>query len=270
MGEEAQENGARDVAIADPNDAAREKNQPRQRRCLSVVNSIINAAGVAAVVWGVWVAKDTLVSIDKNVDIADKAVEAQLEQLKLAREQFTATRDALWLDQRPWLAFSKAETIPNEIKQDGGAIFRFHILNSGKTPAFNVRLLRSPVDMHPNTYVFSEPSKWIPTPRAFTRAIYTNTRETTSVFPNSTVYYDISIPRIVPSRYELYTKDSFYLAVVVRLEYCDASRSLHWTQLGVAKVSSETDLIIQHSTASLSPGEPDHSDCQDDASAREP
>ena len=268
MGEEAQENGARNVAPADPNDAAGEKNQPRQRRYLSVVNSIINAAGVVVVVWGVWVAKDTLVSINKNVDIAGAAVETQIKQLQLAVDQFTAARDALWLDQRPWLAFSKAETVPNEIEQGGGATFRFHILNSGKTPAFNVRLLRSDVEVQPNTYVFSEPSKWIPTPLASTRSIYTDSRETTAVFPNSTVYYDVSIPPIHPLRYEPYTKKHFYLAVAARLEYCDANRSLHWTQLGVAKVSSETELIVQHNTASLHPGEPDHPDCRDDASAR--
>ena len=91
-----------------------------------------------------------------------------------------------------------------------------------------------------------------------------NTRGSGSVFPTSHVYYDVEIPPfVIDWRFEAYTKKHFYIAVAARLKYCDANRSLHWTQLGVAKIFSETDLTVRHSTASLHPGEPDHRDCQD-------
>ena len=55
--------------------------------------------------------------------------------------------------------------------------------------------------------------------------------------------------------------------LTVRLKYCDGNSSLHWTQLGVAKIFSETELAVQHSTASLHPGKPDHPECQGEAPA---
>jgi len=259
---------------AEPAAGPMEKNQPSpQRGYLPMVNAFVGALGVVAVAWGVMVAIDTLESIDNSVAVAEQAVDAQLEQLKLAedqltlsRDQFTASLDALWLDQRPWLAFSRADTVPNEIVQGERGTFRFHVLNSGKTPAFNARLLRSNVEALPNTAVFAPPSDsdWTSVPRATTTAIYTDRNETTTVFPTSSVYYDIATPRIIPT-FALYTRKLRYIAVTVRLEYCDANRSLHWTQLGVGKIFSETDLTVRHSTASLHPGEPDHPNCQEEA-----
>ena len=266
---------SRHAVPVDADDAARKKNQPSQHRgYLPVVNAFVGVLGVVAVAWGVIVAIDTLESIDDSVAVAEAAVDAQLEQLKLAeaqlrlsRDQFTASLDALWLDQRPWLAFSQAATEPNEIVQGEPGTFRFHVLNSGKTPAFNVRLLRSDVEVLPNTAVFSVPSDsdWIPVPRATTTAIYTDRNETTTVFPTSSVYYDIPIQRIAPRFFELYTQRAFYIAVTARLQYCDANRSLHWTQLGVGKIFSETGLTVRHSTASLHPGEADHPNCHEEA-----
>lgn len=250
-----------------PNDptAVSDQHNRRHLRYLPILNSVVAAAGVVAVAWGVLVANETLDSIDKSVDVASAALEAQLEQLKLAGEQSAAARDALWLDQRPWLAFHNYETVPPEIELGEDPIFRFHIVNTGKTPAFNVRLRRSRVNLHPNTYVFKEPATWIDAPFASTRSIYTDFRELTSVFPDSTTYYDIRIDvrTFVPSHYDFYRQKGFYFAVAVRLEYCDANRSLHWTQLGVAKIHSETELTVQHNKASLHPGEPDHPHCQE-------
>ena len=266
---------SRHAVPVDADDGPRKKSRPRQHRgYLPVVNAFVGVLGVVAVAWGVIVAIDTLASIDDSVAIAEEAVDAQLEQLKLAeaqlrlsRGQFTASLDALWLDQRPWLAFSRAETVPNEIVQGEPGTFRFHVLNSGKTPAFNVRLLRSDVEVLPNTAVFSVPSDsdWVPVPRATTTAIYTDRNETTTVFPTSSFYYDITIQRIVPRYFQLYTRSAFYIAVTARLLYCDANRSLHWTQLGVGKIFSETGLTVRNSTASLHPGEPDHPNCHEEA-----
>ena len=235
------------------------------------MNAFIGALGLLAVAWGVMVAIATLDSIDESVAVAKNAVDAQLAQLslaedelKLSRDQFTASLDALWLDQRPWLAFSTAEIVPDEIVQGEPALFRFQALNIGKTPAFNVKLLRSYVEMLPNTATFSTPSDsdWIPVPRATATATDTDLDETTTVFPTSSVYYDIATPRIIPA-FPLYTRRLRFIAVTARLEYCDANRSLHWTQLGVGKVFSEADLTVRHSTASLHPGEPDHPNCQE-------
>lgn len=235
---------------------------------VKLVELIVAVVGVIVVAWGVLVAKDTLVSIEKSVAIAGKAVGAQQVQLKLSREQFTASLDALWLDQRPWLGFSREESVPEEIDLSSGGIFRFHVLNSGKTPAFNVKLLQSRVEVVGNTAPFSEPSDsdWIPVPRANATAIYADRNETTTVFPSTSVHYDIRI-RPVPAVFvRLYTAKSRYIAVTVRLKYCDANRSLHWTRLAVGKTYSEPDLAVRHSAASLHPGEPDHPYCQDAAS----
>ena len=63
-----------------------------------------------------------------------------------------------------------------------------------------------------------------------TRSVHTDPNETTTVFPNSPVYYDIEISsRVIDWRFEAYTKKHFYIAVAARLEYCDGNRSLHWT-----------------------------------------
>ena len=122
--------------------------------------------------------------------------------------------------------------------------------------------------MYPNTYVFSEPSTWTLVSRVTTRSVHTDPDETTTVFPNSSVYYDVKIPfRDIGWRFEPYTKKHFYIGVTVRLKYCDGNSSLHWTQLGVAKIFSETELAVQHSTASLHPGKPDHPECQGEAPA---
>ena len=155
------EEHSRHAVPVDADDAPPKDDPPSAHRgYLLVVNAFVGVLGVVAVAWGVVVAIDTLESIDDSVAVAEKAVDAQLEQLKLAeaqlrlsRGQFTASLDALWLDQRPWLAFSEAETKPNEIGQGEPGTFRFHVLNSGKTPAFNVRLLRSDVEVLPNTAV---------------------------------------------------------------------------------------------------------------------
>ena len=59
------------------------------------MKSIVNVVAVVAVALGVWVAKHTLDSIDVRVYVTKEAVKAQVDQLKLSREQFTASRDAL-------------------------------------------------------------------------------------------------------------------------------------------------------------------------------
>ena len=180
---------------------------------MRVVDTIISAVGVFVVTYGVWVAIDTLKSIEKSVTVAEN-------QLNLSAEQFTASFNARWLDQRPWLPFSRAETVPTELEHGEDAIVRFHVLNSGRTPAFNVRLLQSEVGVYPNTYVFSEPSTWTLVSRVTTRSVHTDPDETTTVFPNSSVYYDVKIPfRDIGWRFEPYTKKHFYIGVTVVFGY---------------------------------------------------
>ena len=90
-------------AAVDQTDDSRGENQLRQERgFLRVVDTIISAVGVFVVTYGVWVAIDTLKSIEKSVTVAEN-------QLNLSAEQFTASFNARWLDQRPWLPFSRAE-----------------------------------------------------------------------------------------------------------------------------------------------------------------
>ena len=141
------------VVRVNPDGAPGEKNQPRQQPSrLSVVNSFVNVAGVVGVAGGVWVAIGTLDSINESVDVAKDTVEAQVNQLTLSREQFTATRDALRLEQRAWLGYagftlqSKKNTTADpwenrEISDSGDiARFRVSVVNSGRTPALNVTL----------------------------------------------------------------------------------------------------------------------------------
>ena len=103
-------------AAVDPNDDPRGENQLRQERgFLRPVDTIISAVGVLAVAWGVWVAIDTLESIEKSVTVAEN-------QLNLSAEQFAASFNARLLDQRPWLPFSRAEIVPTEIEHGEYAI----------------------------------------------------------------------------------------------------------------------------------------------------
>ncbi len=86
---------------------------------------------------------------------------------------------------------------------------------------------------------------------------------TASVFPNSTLHYNIEIPPYFEGL-GLYTQTGFYITVAARLEYCDANRSLHWTQLGVGKSFFETEPTVRHNAASLHPGEANHPKCQEE------
>ena len=257
---------ARPVVPVDPGDTPREKYQPwRQKGCLPVLNSILNLAAVVVVAVGVWVANKTLVSIDQSVAVAKDSVNAQREQLKLSSEQlkfsseqFTAAREAAWLDQRPWLGFSRADTEPDEFTQENReAVFRFRVLNSGKTAAFRVRFFRSAIELVPNTHSLTPPLKLTPW----------NALAST-VFPNQATTYSITIrpERFSSADFKAYTEKAFHFVVTARLEYCDANRRLHWTQFSATKRFSQEKLPISHSTASRPSGEPDQPVCQDEAS----
>ena len=256
---------ARPVVAVDPGDTPRKKYQPwRQKGCLPVLNSILNLAGVVVVAVGVWVANKTLVSIDQSVAVAEHSVDAQRdqlalfnEQLALSSEQFTAAREAVWLDQRPWLGFSRADTEPDEFTQENReAVFRFRVLNTGKTAASRVRFFRSAVELVPNTHSFSPP----PTLTPWNASVR-------SVFPNQPITYSIKIrpERFSSADFKAYTEKAFHFVVTARLEYCDANRRLHWTQFSATKRFSQGELPISHSTASRPSGEPDQPGCQDEA-----
>lgn len=59
------------------------------------MNLIVNFVGVVAVAWGVLVARDTLVSINRCIDVAQEAVKAQGDQLMLSGAQLEVSREQI-------------------------------------------------------------------------------------------------------------------------------------------------------------------------------
>ena len=247
----------RPVAPVETEAALQGENQPRQQQGrLPVLNSIFNFAGVVVVALGVWVAKDTLNSIN--------------DQLKLSHEQFTLNRNALRMEQRAWLRYDgfTLQSLPRtasssdpwqnrEIRWGDDARFRVSVVNSGRTPALNVTLTTGNVKMVGLDFIDKPPNEWN-TP--------TKPQSGVAVMPGEQGRHMYTSPLFIhPNFVNDYLGGDLQMLLWTRLQYCDIYQRRHWALIAVARQAgsspdSHFTLLKQHFGPAN--GEPKHPYCQ--------
>ena len=242
--------------------------------CRERVRLVIEMVTAGAIIVGVIVAFITFKSIDESVTearrSADAAIEAAsetsrlveiaLQQIEIARQQIDDARDALRLDQRPWLVYGDLgieSRVNNTSTWQGrepraGEQFRIHLhlVNTGKTPALNVRLSSTTPILIPVGERPSEPEgrQWLIVEGKFV------------VFPNDDgSSHNINMPSLDLAAYHSRTREIFFWA---RLDYCDTIGRRHWTQIGIARLYDSGEFTYRASSVSPNPGEANHPDCQ--------
>ena len=128
-----------------------------------------------------------LIIVAVGTSVAWLTLEAIQDSVHAMNVQIKTDRDALWLDQRPWLGVSTAEVVGG-FEVGGKPTIRLSLVNSGKTPALNVKLLervsltRTPDD--------NEIHEWeAPCEFEFSPSVH---YRSDVVFPNGTVHQDIT------------------------------------------------------------------------------
>ena len=210
-------------------------------------------------------AQDAAGAARDSATAASKSAEAASRQVAAAQEQIDVDIDALRLDQRPWLGYrrhaieSKANDTSKWEERDpqSGEHFRVRLFvqNVGKTPALNVRLMRTQPVLIREGARPNEPKKeqWQMVPGKYV------------VFPNdrrlSHVTSTIRMPSNAFSTYSNRKGELFFWA---RLEYCDTTGQHHWTQMGLARhfQAPASEFRLRASSVSPDPGEANHPGCR--------
>ena len=206
--------------------------------------------------WRLSIEAAALIIVAVGTCVAWLTLAAIRDSVSVMTDQIRAARDALWLDQRPWLGLSTAEVIGG-FKVGGDPTIRLNLVNSGKTPALNVRLLES-VSL---TYTLDDNQlrEWEAPEEFFPSIRYSRF----NVFPNGTLRQDINLA--VPMRetdFSLYANSEVDMTVWARIEYCSPDQSFHWTEVGLSKTFAEDEPIIRRTTASAHPGVTGRTLCQ--------
>ena len=252
---------ARTVA---PEDASLEKHQPRQQQGrLPSLNLILSFAGVVAVGASVWVAKNTLDSINKSVDVA-------VDQLKLSREQFTDTRDARRREQRAWLGYAGftmqsqkntgSDRWEDKDISDPDDIYRFKVsvVNKGRTPALNVTLTTGCGTVALPNRIAPIPDEW---------RTSTELQRGVVVMPGEQGRYLYTPALSVHSGlFRGYMSESGRIFLWTQLQYCDVYQRRHWALIAVARQAGsnpDSHFTIAEQRFGPADGEPNHPCCQD-------
>ena len=239
---------------------------------LPTLNSIISLAGVVGVLLGVWVAIETLNSIDESVSVANRAFQAQTEELELSRNQFTATRDSMRLEQRAWLRYAgftlqtltgpanKTDSWENREIGDPEEIARFRVfvLNSGQTPALKVTLSTGNIKVGVPDYIYEQPTEWMK-PIKPQRGLV--------VMPGEQGQYMYTEAFPLPiGRFEDYIRGDLQINLWTRLQYCDIYQRRHWAHISLARPAGSdpnSHFTIREQHFGPANGEPNHPECQD-------
>ena len=185
------------------------------------------------------------------------------DQVRLTRESLIATREAMRLDQRPWLGYYnyaiQARENPNAVWETReprfGEEFRieFFVENVGKTPALEIELMSIVSGLIPIGIEDSpkEPDRW--SGNSSRSALFPNT-DNFSYTSNALFWTDQQFLEYSTSK-----KDLFFWA---RLYYCDFLGRRYWTQTGVVHEFDSNRYYIKSSSVGLVSGEAPHPDCQ--------
>ena len=203
----------------------------------------MEGVALAIVAVGTLLAWLTLLAIRDSVD----AMDAQID----------ADRNALWLDQRPWLGVSNAEVLGG-FELGGKPTIRLSIVNSGKTPALNVKLFESV--FLGLTVRDNDIRKW-ERPTEFFPSIH---HRSEVAFPDGTLHQDISWDiRLDEETFPKYANSELDMNVWSRIEYCSQDQSFHWTETAFSKTFAHDKILFRRSSVSDHPGAKDHPNCQD-------
>lgn len=229
----------------------------KRQNWFPALNTMVNVVAVVVVLWGVWVAKETLVSIAESV--------------KVSREQSTATRDARRLEQRAWLGYagftlqSKKNTrdVPWEDREMNAAEdivrFRVSVANSGKTPALNVALDTGAVKLAVLDYPRESDDEPPPTEWLFTqhqRGVVVTAGE------QGHYLYTPALP-LHPDLVGAYMAEDLRILLWTQLQYCDVYGRRHWALNAVGRqAGSDSQFRITDHRFGPTDGEPDHPYCE--------
>ena len=222
----------------------------RQQARLSAFNSIVNTVGVVAVAFGVWVAKDTLDSIDESIDVSKEAVRLE-HRAWLGYAGFT-------LQTLPGNASSDEPWKNREISAPGDiARFRVSVVNSGRTPALNVTLSTGNGNVVFPGHIIEPPTKW----RARTEP-----QRGVVVMPGEQERY-LYTPYLLlhPSFIKDYMSGSAGILLWTRLQYCDIYQRRHWALIAVVRQSGsrpDGHFTLPEQHFGPADGEPGHPYCQ--------
>ena len=182
------------------------------------------------------------------------------DQVKLTREMFGATRDAMRLEQRPWLGYHRYEIQARkdfvasweDRGPEEGEEFRIRLFiqNVGQTPAVNVQLMSS----GPEIVEVGE----IPKEPVLDLSHINDSRQV--IFPDvKGLVHDLGPFILLGQEYFVLGKELFFWA---RLSYCDITGGGHWTQIGISYALGTDGLVIRWSRVSLDSSESNHPDCK--------
>ena len=138
------------------------------------------------------------------------------------------------------------------------------MVNGGKTPAFNVKLLqRVSLGRTPGENRIVE---W----KAPDQFFESTPRSSYDVLPNVAHHQDLTwrIP-LDEAQFARYTKSELDVNLWSRIEYCSQDLFLHWTVVGLSKTFAEDEPLIRHINSSAHPGVTGHSNCVDPASGEQ-
>lgn len=197
-----------------------------------------------------------LIIVAVGTSVAWHTLEAIQASVDAMNVQIKADRNALWLDQRPWLGVSTAEVVGG-FEVGGKPTIRLSLVNSGKTPALNVKLLER-VSLT-RTLDNNDIHDW-EAPNEFFPSIH---YRSAVAFPNGTLHQDIAWPfPMNETQFAQYTNSELDVTIWSRIEYCSPDQSFHWTEIGISKTFAEDELLIRRSSVSAHPGVTDDPDCQ--------
>ena len=242
---------------------------------------------------GVWVAKATLESIDASViqaghsaaaaargaaaaegalNVSKAGMEGQQSLIETSRQQMSLmvrqiedARDALRLEQRPWLGYvgftlearaDSDEPWGERVPREGDEVrVRMRILNTGRTPAILIPLNSANPRLAPVDTIAPPPPEWRPVSETQGRVV---------VLPGVEGRRQYTRPfRLSEEQFRRYSADTHWLLLWARMNYCDAAQRRHWVQVAIAHRSSNPPNLFHTPSVSISPdpGEPDHADC---------
>ena len=193
-------------------------------------------------------------------------IETSRQQMSLMVRQIEDARDALRLEQRPWLGYvgftlearaGSDEPWVERILREGDEVrIRMRILNTGRTPAILIPVNSANPTLAPVDTIAPPPTEWRPMSETQGRVV---------VLPGVDGRRQYTRPfRLSGEQFRRYSKDTHWLLLWARLNYCDAAQRHHWVQVAIAHRSSNPSNLFDTPSVSISPdpGELDHADCQ--------
>ena len=259
----------------------------RHQRCINRASLVLNSIAVAAVIAGVYVANATLRSINESVVEAGRSaaaaegaleaardgieaqnslIESSQRQMDLTLQQIEDARNALWLEQRPWLGYvgyaleARANDdepwVEQDLREGDQVRVRMRIENSGRTPAILIPVNSDSVRVLPVGSTAPPPREWRRMSAAQAGVV---------VLPGVEGQRHYTRPfRLSRAQFEGYSAGTHQLFLWARLNYCDAAQRRHWVQVAITHQSRDPPDIVGTPSASISPdpGGLYHPDCQ--------